>query len=130
VSEREVAERELRISLQALALPAPEQVRVTKPGCVTCELSQDFAHWSEEYLAHFARTVSSTQRSALQAVAVALEAVPTSDLRCNNDALLQRPSWQQVRFAAQRALSALGWLLEAPPAYVRLSHDVWQRGPR
>jgi hypothetical protein len=127
VDEAQLAEREFRISLQALALPAPEQVRVTKPGCVTCELYQDFQHWSEEYLTHFAGVVSPTQRSAIQAVSGALDAIPPSDRTCNNDALLQRLSWQHVRFAAQRALSTLAWPLDAPAPYVRLSHDVWQR---
>jgi hypothetical protein len=45
-----------------------------------------------------------------------------------NKTLLQRRSWQLVGCAAQNALATLGWPADAPPAYVQLGHDVWQRG--
>jgi len=129
MTQAEYAEREFRISLQVLALPASVQVRVTAPAHVTAEIANDFDNWSDAFLDQFADFVTSAQRSTIKEVSAALDQVPRADYECLEDvACLERPSWQLVRLAAQRALSALGWPVEAPPAWVQKSPGIWQRG--
>jgi len=122
-----VSKRALCDSLQALSLPAPDQVRVTEPGCVTCELSLDFESWSEKYLESCGGSLSEEQRAAIDAVSRALDGVPEADFECFDTTALDRPSWQSVRSAVERALASLGWPRGAPSAYVEASPGIWER---
>jgi hypothetical protein len=120
-------ERNLRYTLQALALPPAEQVRVLSPGCVTCDLYEDYRVAHRYYLAADDLHPTPEQVASLTALAGLLEEVPEEAWICFENTCLHHPGWERVREAAQRALEAFGWPLEAPPEFEEGEPGVWQR---
>lgn len=119
--------RTFKLSLQALALPPDEQVRVTSPGCVTCDLSEDFRLYHELFLEEWGGTLTAEQQEALAQVAKTLDAVPMEALQCFDASMLEHEAWGAVRRMAEGALKALGWAVEAPPAFQEEQPGVWRR---
>ena len=119
-------EREFRYSVQALAQPAPEQIRLNgQGGCVTCDLFEDYSNWHSVYLNHFREKLKSEQQSAILNVMNALNNVPDADCECFDADMLNRPSWAIVREQAIRALESLGWEIASPPAMIQTSPGIW-----
>lgn len=119
--------RNLLESLQALALPADEQVRVLQPGCITCELYNDFVSDLDLYRECCAHVLTEQQWVALDQVVESLEAIPDEAFECFNNACLQHDGWGEARIVAQRALHELDWPLDAPPAYRETQPGIWRR---
>jgi hypothetical protein len=121
--------RNFREALQALALPAPEQIRVTVPGCVTCELYEDFVSNYSPFLQCYEATLSDIQKQQLRVASETLEAMPSESFVCFDESVLEHRSWAEIREVAASALFELGWSLEAPEEYVEFQPGAWQRPP-
>ena len=120
-------ERNFREALQALALPASEQVRVTVPGCVTCELYEDFIGNYSPFLQCYEATLSEPQKQQLCVASETLEAMPSESFVCFDESALELPAWSQMRDVAASALCELGWNLEPPEEYVEFESGAWKR---
>jgi hypothetical protein len=114
-------------ALTALSLPQDEQVRVTEPGCVPCDLCDDF-----ELALRLSREASdpwATRNEALQAVEAAVTVAGSEPYECFDNTVLARPAWQVVRRCAQDALRALGSSEATIESYVEVAPGVWHRRP-
>jgi hypothetical protein len=127
IETRKGVTRNLKESLQALALLPAEQIRVTQPGCVTCELYEDFHLNYHAYVGMLDAELSENQRGLLHAVVKNLENIPDEAFECYNNNCLEHPAWAEVRSSATAALSGLGWMVEAPAEYREVERDVWKR---
>jgi hypothetical protein len=114
-------------TLQALALPPAEQVRVTMPGCVTCDLYEDFTLYHRLFLGESGETLTPAQQEALARVVETLEAVPPEAQECFEASMLEHQAWADVRGVAQAALKELGWAAEAPSEFQQVKPGVWHR---
>lgn len=120
-------EKNLQNSLRTLALPPGEQERVTSPGCVTCDLYEDFRLDFELFMKNFGSKLIEEQKIALQFVSDKLEEVPDEAFECFSIAALEHPAWEKVRSAAAEALKQMGWTVETPSAYKEKKPGVWKR---
>src|SRR5688500_279538 len=116
----------LRDALAVLALPAEEQAGVNGPGCLACDLFNDFDNVRRAALANMPQ-LPNEQRALLDRIDAAIEAMEPADFECFNDEIVERPAWQQLRELAADALAAFGWAgTEArPPAEIR--PGIWHR---
>lgn len=108
VQEHEVWKQLLCNALAALAAPAEEQVRAFGPGCVPCELSEDFVH-ARLVTIDNAQDLSAEQRALLDTIDATLETLQPDDYECFNNEVVRRQVWQQLRDLAMSALRAFGW---------------------
>lgn len=122
-------ERLLREALAALALPPGEQGRVTEPGCVTCELLEDFDHARLVALGQASDILSEEQRLLLDRINILMEGMQQADFECFNSAVLLRPVWQQLRELAAEALCQFGWEGTTIHPFVESELGVWRRPP-
>jgi hypothetical protein len=128
VNDLEARENLLREALAVLALPADEQVRVNGPGCVACDLLNDFDH---------ARTVaggndaklSNEQRQSLDEIDGVMLSMEKPDFECFNNKVLRRPAWTRLRELAADALRQFGWEDTAVEPFVEVEPAVWRRAP-
>jgi hypothetical protein len=127
IEVQEGLRRNLKEALQALALPPAEQIRVTEPGCVMCELYEDFCSDYPAYISMFDPELSEDQRNLLLAVAGNLENIPNEAFVCYDNSCLEHQAWAEVRSSAAAALSALGWKMELPATYQEVEPGVWRR---
>ena len=116
-------------ALQVLGLPSAEQIRVTEPGCVTCELYDDFVFNHELFVEAFANELSDSQKEKLAYVLKKLEAIPDEGFVCFDMTALNQPGWDTVRVAASEALREMHWPEKAPEPYKETKDGVWQRPP-
>jgi hypothetical protein len=126
LSDDEPWERLLRDALAALALSADEQVRVNGPGCVACDLLNDFDHARTVALGN-APGLSEDQRQLLDRIDATMHSMQHPDFDCFNNGVLRRPVWQQLREFAFEALRAFGWESVIVPTFVEVQPGVWQR---
>lgn len=116
----------LREALAVLALPADEQVRANGPGCVACDLLNDFDHARLVAVGNAAEQLSDEQRKLLDTIDGVMRAMQKPDYECFTSAVLHRPVWQQLRELATEALSVFGWPATVEP-FVEVQPGVWRR---
>jgi len=107
---------QLRWAIQALALPASDQVRLFPSFvCVADELTLDFSHWFE--VVSGCGGLSAEQRTALHYLDERIGAFSGAAHRdvWTVEALHAHPAWMQFRQCASGALVAFGWPQEVPP---------------
>src|SRR6266540_3154615 len=108
----------LRHSLQALALPADQQLLLL-PGFVpeVDELALSFDHWLRVVKIEKALPLSRAQREALSAVERRLDAMSGQGNAhlWTRAALMDGEPWSLLRQAARAALQSFGWDLAVPP---------------
>jgi hypothetical protein len=126
VLEDQTWQRLLCDALAVLALPPIEQVRVNGPGCVACDLLNDFDHAREVALGN-APGMSDRQRGLLERIDAVMRGMQRPDFECFNSEVIQRPVWQELRVLAADALSVFGWVGVAIPPLVEVQPGVWQR---
>lgn len=124
--EEEVWQRLLRDALAALALPPDEQVQVNGPGCVACDLLNDFDHARTVALGN-APGLSAEQRELLERIDAVMRGMQQADFECFNNEVVRRPVWQQLRESAAEALRAFGWGRGAVRPFEQVQPGVWQR---
>ena len=112
---------QFRWSLQALAANAEVQ-RSLFPGfvCKAEELALDFGQWSEVALRYFEVEDSGEHIEAIRTLdqrldAMGLQGVEFDEALWREEALEDRPQWEEVRKLAKLALSRFGWIVETPP---------------
>lgn len=118
----------LRESLAILALPAEEQVCVNGPGCVSCDLTEDFMHARAVAIEH-APNLSGPQRQILDTIEGVFNSMQEADDACFDEDAICRPNWQRVRELAAEALRLFGWEGTVVPPFVEIKPGVWQRPP-
>ena len=126
MSEDEPWQRLLRDALAALTLSPGEQVRVNGPGCVACDLLNDFDHARTVALGN-APGLSENQRRLLDRIDATMHAMQQPDFECFNNDVLRRPVWQQLRELAAEALRVFGWQSVILQACVEVRPRVWHR---
>lgn len=114
-------------ALQVSALPSSEQIRLTVPACVTCELYEDFVSSFAPFLECYQDTLSDSQKKTLCTVANKLELVPEEGFICFDNTVLEQNAWQVVRQFATNALSQMNWELKILEPYQERESGVWQR---
>jgi hypothetical protein len=126
VSEDVPWQQLLRETLVVLALPPDEQVRVNGPGCVACDLLEDFDHARTVALGN-APNLSDEQRGLLDRIDAAIQVMEQPDFECFNNEVVRRPVWQQLRERAAEALRVFGWEKVGVRPFVEIQPGVWQR---
>lgn len=119
----------LQHSLQALAIPATEQVRLFPDFVVkTDELVLDFDHWRQCAVENYGSEMTQAQASRLAAVDSHINTANASGDRSvwGETALRTHPFWERLRGIAAHALKAFGWPQDIPPSYA----DEYVRGSR
>ncbi|MCH7728114.1 MAG: hypothetical protein IH991_16795 [Planctomycetes bacterium] len=117
----------LRDALVALSLPPAEQVRVTQPGCVSCELIEDFSHGYTCFTQSCSDQLSGPASQLLAGIDSKIESLSDDDCVCFDNTVLDRPLWSQLRKLAAKALAALGWDDHQLDAYTETEPGVWRR---
>ena len=119
-------QRLLREALAVLALPPEQQARVNGPGCVACDLLNDFDHARLVAVGN-AKDLSEKQRDLLGQIDVTMRAMEPPDFECFDHGVLRRPIWQQLRERAAEALRELGWEGAEVQPFVEIEPGVWRR---
>jgi hypothetical protein len=126
VSEEQAWQRLLRDALAVLALPPDEQVRVNGPGCLACDVLNDFDHARMVALAD-APGLSEEQRGLLGRIDGAVRGMQQPDFDCFNNEVVLWPVWQQLRELAAKALRAFGWERAVVRPFVEVQPGDWER---
>jgi hypothetical protein len=112
---------QLRWALQALAIPAQEQVRLFPDWVAKVdELALDLEHWSKVVCANYAQELSQEQSARLADVNQKLGAMSRGGAEFEpelwtEEALSSSPHWTHARQLAADALASFGWPVERPP---------------
>lgn len=120
-------ERLLRDAVVALSLPAAEQARVTMPGCVSCELLNDFDHAYQCYIQSGRSRSTSERAKVLNAINDTMKLMSDADYVCYDTSVLNRPLWGNLRQLASEAVRLFGWQDYSLSPYIEIEPSVWQR---
>lgn len=111
----------MRWALQALAIPAQNQVRLFPDWVEKAdELALDLDHWVLVVCGNYAEDLSQEQLVRLADVNKRLNAMSRlgaefEEELWTEEALSSSPHWAHVRQLAADALAAFGWSVESPP---------------
>ena len=119
--------KQFRETLAALALPPDEQRSVTGPGCLACDLLNDFHYACDLFLSHCIDAVTAEQRTVIAEINAILSEMTGADLECFNDEVVTRPVWQSLRDTANEALRVFGCEGQTVEPFVEIQPGVWQR---
>jgi hypothetical protein len=125
--QRQGAVSALITTLTLLSLPADEQVRVTEPGCVPCDLAEEFESASAAYRG--AWEMSPEEDAALTAVEAQVAMAGSEEYECFDSSVLLRPSWQMLRARARTALEVFGWTGHEVEPFQQIAPGVFHRPP-
>jgi hypothetical protein len=120
-SERSAHFRQLKWSLQALAMPASTQLKLFPEFVVKAdELALDFDSAWSAVRTNYEDELSPAQAAAIDAVERKLERMSRDGAEFDVDlwtesALSSSGQWEDVRSLAESALEAFGWTRESPP---------------
>jgi hypothetical protein len=114
-------------ALAVLALPDDEQVRVNGPGCVVCDLLNDFDH--ARMVAISEGKLSDDQRRTLEAIDSLVRSMEETDRECLNNQVLRHPIWKRLRELAVDALRLFRWEGTVVEPFVEIRPGVWHRVP-
>lgn len=117
----------LRDSLVALSLPAEQQIGVTHPGCVSCELIEDFTHAYLCFRQSCPDELSDETAALLKQIDDSIESLDDVDCICFDNTVMNRPKWTQLRTLATRTIDAMGWTDFTLTPYSEIEPGVWQR---
>jgi hypothetical protein len=126
VRDEELRQRLLRDALTVLALPPDEQIRVNGPGCVACDLLNDFDHARTVALGN-ALGMSDEQSGLLDRIDATVRGMEQPDFECFNNEVLRQPVWRILRELAGEALSAFGWEGAKVRPFRQVQPGVWHR---
>jgi hypothetical protein len=129
--DRAQALQELCWSIQALALPAADQLALYPDfTCKADELALDFDTWQAVVQGNFGDSLSESQRVGLDTINDRFISLSRNGANYYPDfwtesALFNDANWVEVRRLAHAALDSFGWQLNHPPsnrsAYVQAS---------
>lgn len=111
-----------------LAMPAAEQIRLNGPGCLACDLMEDFSHARSVALGS-ASELTDAQRAVLDSIDAAFEKMEPPDYACFDNTVVERPGWVAIRASANDALRELGWEHTVVAPFEEVQPGVWRRPP-
>ena len=115
----------LRESLTILAMPAEKQIKYNGPGCVCCDLLNDYDHAYTATMSNIELTNS--QKEILRKIDSAMNDMSEDDYECFNNKVLDRPAWINIRSLAKYALSEFQWKLKEFNEPQEVKPGVWHR---
>jgi hypothetical protein len=127
VNESEAGRNLLRDALAVLSLPPDEQLRVNGPGCMVCDLLEDFDHARTCARESPSAQLSDEQRVLLDQMVQVIKSMSESDLECFNEEVVKRPAWQQLRELAGTTLRKFGWEDAIVSPLIEVKPGVWRR---
>ena len=126
MSEEEPWQQLLRDALAVLALPPDEQVHVNGPGCIACDLLNDFEQARTVALGN-APGLSEEQRGLLERIDTGVRGMKQPDFECYNNEVVRRPVWQELRELAAEGLRNFGWERVIVRPFVEIQPGVWHK---
>ena len=120
-------ERLLRDAVVSLSLPASEQCRVTAPGCVACELLNDFDHACKCYARSCLDRLFPERSQVLADIDNAMALMSEPDYVCFEASVLNRPVWGTLRDLAAQAMLLFDWQDHVVSPHQKTESGVWQR---
>jgi hypothetical protein len=121
--------RALCDALVVLSLPPDEQVRVNGPGCLSCDLLNDFDIARKDVCEYLAEELSVEQRRLLDEIDALTMAMQEPDYECFNNEVVRRPVWQRLRELATETLRVFGWEQRSVKPFNEVEPGVWFRPP-
>jgi hypothetical protein len=118
----------LREALAMLALPPSEQARLNGPGCLSCDLMEDFKHARQVALSD-ASALSADQRALLDRIDSAFDAMEPADYTCGDNSVVERSAWVAIRILATDALREFAWEKTVVAPFKEVKPGVWHRPP-
>ena len=125
--EQDGLERLLRDAVVALSLTAQQQCQVTEPGCVSCELLNDFDHACSSYMHSCSARLTAQQTEILQRINQTMDTMTEEDYVCFESSVLHRPVWAELRHLARHALPLFGWQSHLLSPHQEIEPGVWKR---
>jgi len=119
--EKESQLRNLKWSLQALAVPPSEQLALFPDYAANVDdLAVDFDKWASVIRTNYENDLTSTQTESLMAIERRLSLISRLGAEYDPDiwteaALGKDEHWAAIRSLAATALEAFGWSVESPP---------------
>ena len=113
--------RKLKWSLQALAIPASDQLSLFPQFAATAdELALDFDRWASLVSENYEEELSSAQIDALAAISRTFETISGHAAEFEAElwtaeAVRSSSHWDDIRRVAAVALEVFGWPIERPP---------------
>lgn len=118
-------------SIADLALQASEQIRVTQPGCVTCELLEGFRHAIHCYQMLKVEEQEPRVIEGLSELEQRLEGMDLANFECGNYSVLDGEQWTAVRTYASQLIAQFQWHQKTVVEYHEVQPRVWcRRSPR
>lgn len=119
--------KQFREAVAVLALPPDEQPRVNGPGCLACDLLNDYAYACDAFVSNFGDSLTTPQRDAISEMNALLAKMEPADYECFNDEVVRRPVWQSLREKANEALRVFGCEGKTVKPFVEVQPGVWYR---
>lgn len=117
----------LRESLTILAMPAGKQVKYNGPGCICCDLLNDYDNAFTATMSNIELTDSQTE--ILRKINSAMNDMCEDDYECFNNKVLDRTAWINIRSLAKHALSEFQWEIKEFNEPQEVEPGVWRRPP-
>lgn len=117
----------LRDAVVSLSLPAAEQCRVTAPGCVACELLNDFDHAYKCFSQSCVDRLTPKRSQLLGEIDRTMDSMSDPDFVCFDPSVLDRPVWATLRDLAAQAVALFGWQDHVVSPYTEIAPGIWRR---
>lgn len=137
--EQYVTERFIEI-IRQLAADAIEQVKSELPGCITCDLIDDFGSWYEDYIEIINSKLSDKQIKILREIDCVFDEILKEDtFKClyiyseeeieqsNYKVILESVNWRTIRSLANDLLITMGEKNKKLQQYIQISDNFWRK---
>lgn len=116
--------KKLVISIIALASDSKTQIEFTHPGCVLCDLFDDF----DSYASHFFKdnSFNEWQRQKITQINKAIDSILADKPECFDKSILDSDKWVQLRKIAKETLHSFNIKMTELPKSVETEPGVWK----
>jgi hypothetical protein len=114
-------------ALLLLSLPEADQRRLSGPGCLSCDIYEDYRSAWETAMRDTTQHFSSEQHRSLGAIYEALGALTETDCECVTPDATRLPSWEAIREQARLTLPLMGWRDATVQPFTESSPGIWRR---
>jgi len=121
--------KRFRDAVVVLALPAEEQPRVNGPGCLACDLLNDFHYACETFISNFGGRLTTAHRAAITEMHKIIGSMEEADYECFNDDVARRPVWERLRKQARGTLRVFECVHATVQPFAETQPGVWVRPP-
>ncbi|WP_184548991.1 hypothetical protein [Mucilaginibacter sp. FT3.2] len=121
--DKELLHKNLIVSILALASDKQSQITYTTPGCVVCDLTDDFETYGKR--CYNKSDYSIAQSQLIDELDQIIDRFVESGYECFDLDALDTPLWNQIRRKALEAVSAFGYLLTPLPKNIETQDGVW-----